>query len=82
MLLIEVDSMGAIPAQGIAQRTVESQVLIKNIFAFFLSHQSEADSSWPADMNDITSMQANDQTLYERYAYYLTCTCESSRGGA
>ena len=75
-------AMGSIPARGISQKTIEGQVNNKKNFCIFLVYQNGKDSYWPADIHELTSVHANDQALYERYAYYLTFTCQNSRCGA
>jgi hypothetical protein len=72
--------MGAIPALGMAAATVKARNSTTASFNSFLQDQHQVDETWPVTMESLTEEQANDRTLYERYAFWLTYTSESSRG--
>ncbi len=75
-------SMGSIPAMGIAESTLDGREAIKKNFEEFLVDQNIIDQSWPKTVHGLSEGQANDITLYERYAYWITYDKESSRGAA
>jgi hypothetical protein len=77
-----VQGMGAIPALGIADATVKARRAATARFNSFLADQHQLDDTWPSTMDDLTEAQANDRTLYERFAFWLTFTTESAGGEA
>ncbi len=75
-------SMGSILSIGTAASTLDGRDSARKNFAEFLVDQNIIDRSWPATFEGLTEVQANDVTLYERYAYWLTYEKESLRGAA
>ena len=73
-------TMPGVASLGMAQSTIEGRDTIRRNFSEFLVEQNRVDSSWPINFDALTEEQANDITLYERYAFWLTYTSESSRG--
>jgi hypothetical protein len=51
-------------------------------FNSFLAEQHQLDETWPSTMESLTEAQANDRTLFERFAFWLTYTTESTSGEA
>jgi len=76
----EQATMPGVAALGMAQSTIEGRDTRRKIFSEFLVDQNRVDSSWPINFDMLTEEQANDITLFERYAFWLTYTSESSRG--
>ena len=75
-------TMPGVASLGMAQSTIEGRDTTRANFSLFLLEQNRVDSSWPINFDELTDEQANDITLYERYAFWLTYTSESSRGAA
>ena len=72
--------MPGVASLGMAQSTIEGRDTTRRNFSEFLIEQNRVDSSWPINFDELTEEQANDITLYERYAFWLTYTSESSKG--
>ena len=62
--------------------TVKARKSTMASFNTFLEEQHQVDETWPSTMESLTEEQANDRTLYERFAFWLTYTSESARGDA
>lgn len=73
-------SMGVVAARGDSKSTNNGRESFKNAFGGFLQYQNQCDPSWPDAIEALTERQANDQGLYERYAFYLINDCVSSHG--
>ena len=74
--------MGTIPGFGMSASTVKARKACAASFNTFLAEQHQRDETWPEVMDALTEVHANDRTLYERFAFWLTYNTESASGDA
>ena len=80
--LLVAEKMPTISSVGQAASTIAGRNAAVISFNDFLALQNAADSSWASTYDGLTSEQANDVSLYERYARHMTFSAQNSSGSA
>ena len=79
------ESIGALSSIGDAKSTKQARTYAMKNFVKFLVYQRDhwegKCKDWPILAEDLTSEQANDQRLFERYAYWNVHECTKAGGG-
>ena len=76
------EKMPTISSVGQAASIIAGRNAAVISFNDFLALQNAADSSWASTYDGLTSEQANDVSLYERYAHHMTFSAQNSSGSA
>ena len=79
------ESIGALSSIGDTKSTKQARTYAMKNFVKFLVYQRDhwegKYKDWPIVAKDLTSEQANDQRLFERYAYWNVNECTKAGGG-
>lgn len=72
--------MGVIRSRGSAPSTEAGRLVFEANFNKFLVAQKPFFPEWPVTVAELTEEQANDKTVFERYAFYLVYECKTPSG--
>ena len=71
---------GKIASRGASHSTIATTTSAMKAFAAFLEYQHNLDESWPTTVEALSEDQANDRSMFERYAHWLEYEFVSSAG--